>query len=355
MLGQFQEERPAAQPAGVLAFLGVDRFLRTLVDARALKTAFELGLVDHLITHRGNSVEATGKALDIDRTGLRLLVDLLASNDVLDQREQRLRLSKAFMEALAFRDLLETKLEFAGVAMNDFADHFTDMVRNPGTGAPKGQLADLFDYRRCFQPTLENHQRTAAWMRLTSTLTRYEAQACLSLHDFGAHSRMLDVGGNSGEFVLQACRRHPGLCGTVFDLPLVCEIGIEHVLAHEEHERISFVQGDLRKDSLPQGFDLVSFKSMLHDWPAEDAESFLEKAVRALAPGGTLMVFERAAIAPRDAPPPFAMLPILMFFRSYRGHTAYADRLSALGLRNVHVQHITLDTPFFLLTARKPG
>lgn len=347
-----QARVPAPAQDADLAFLGVDRFVSTLVDARALRTALDLGLVDYLLQHRGASFEAAGKALDIDRTGLRLLVDLLAAAGVLDERERRLRLSGAFLQALDCRDLLETKLDFAGLAMDDFADHFTQMVRAPGP--LRGRLFELFDYARCFEPTLENWQRTRGWMRLTSTLTRYEGRACLRLHDAGRYRRMLDVGGNSGEFALQACRQHQGLQATVFDLPLVCEVGLEHVLAAPEHERIAFVAGDVRADPLPTGHDLISFKSMLHDWPQEDADRFLAKAVRALEPGGTLMIFERAPIQPH-ARPPFAMLPILLFFRSYRGHSGYTGRLAALGLQEVGVQFIQLDTPFFLVTGRKPA
>jgi SAM-dependent methyltransferase len=344
---------PAPGQDADLAFLGVDRFLQTLVDARALRTAFELGVIDYLSQNRGASFDALAKALEIDRTGLRLLVDLLATGGVLDEKERRLRLSTAFLQALDCRDLLETKLDFAGIAMNDFADHFTEMVRTNTNQLSKGLLFDLFDYRRCFEATTENWQRTRAWMRLTSTLTRYEARTALRLHDFGSHRRMLDVGGNSGEFVLQACRQHPGIRGTVFDLPLVCEIGLEHVLAAPEHARIGFVPGDLRRDMLPAGHDLVTFKSILHDWPQEDADAFLAKAVRALEPGGTLLIFERAPLD-AHARPPFAMLPILLFFRSYRPHTAYTGRLAALGMQDIGVQFVQLDTPFFLVTARKP-
>ena len=89
-------------------------------------------------------------------------------------------------------------------------------------------------------------------MRITTTLTRYEALACLDLYDFGRHQRMLDVGGNSGEFVLQAVRRHPALRGAVLDLPLVCEIGMEHVLGEPECARIGFINADVRADPMPR-------------------------------------------------------------------------------------------------------
>ena len=338
-----------------LEFLSVERYLRTLVDARALKTAFELGLIDRLLEHRSGDAEALGRAVGADSVGFRFLLDLLAANQVIEERRGDVRLHPDFAAALRYRDLLETKLDFAGFAMNDFADLFTALVRDPAAFMGRSRLFELFDYRRCLEPSIENYERTRAWMRITSTLTRYEALALMQLHDFSGYRRALDVGGNSGELLLQLCRRHPALRGMVFDLPLVCEIGLEHVLGEPEHERISFLKGDLRSDALPPGHDLIIFKSTLHDWPPEEADRFLAKAAHALEPGGTLIVFERGPIAVRDATPPFGLLPILLFFRSYRSPEGYLRQLRTLGLEPVEQREIQLDTGFFLLAARKPA
>jgi hypothetical protein len=338
-----------------LGFLAVDGFIGGLVQARALRSAFELGLVDHLLAHGGTGFEALAHTLGIDRQGLRLLIDLLRAGGVLVEDARRVRLAAEFRRVLAWRDLLETKLDFAGLAMNDFADQFTGIVRLGPGHAPKGRLLELFDYRRCLDSNgdIDSWRRTRAWMRLTSTLTRYEAGACMALHDFSGYRRMLDVGGNSGEFALQACRRHPQLQATVMDLPLVCEIGLAHVLPTPEHPRIGFVPGDARRDALPEGHDLVSFKSMLHDWPDEDAKNFMARAVNALQPGGTLLIFERGPMGMSQGVPGFGTLPVLLFFRSYRPAQFYIAHLTALGLQDVSVQQLQLDTPFFLVTGRK--
>ena len=71
-------------------------------------------------------------------------------------------------------------------------------------------------------------------MRFTTALTRYESGACIANHDFSPYERMLDVGGNSGEFALRVCQRHSRLRATVYDLPLVCDIGERHVRAEPE-------------------------------------------------------------------------------------------------------------------------
>ncbi|HVC84595.1 MAG TPA: methyltransferase [Solirubrobacteraceae bacterium] len=340
-------------PAQPLEFLVVDEFLRTVVDARALKTAFELGLVDRLVEHRSGSVQALGRTLGTEPQGLRFLLDLLAANGVIEERSGDVRLAARFLTALRYRDLLEAKLDFAGFLLNDFADLFTMLVKDAGGFAAKARLFQLFDYRRALDPRIENYVPTRAWMRFTSALTRYEARACMQLHDFAGHRRVLDVGGNSGEFVLQLLRCHSGLRGTVLDLPLVCEIGMEHVLGEPELPRIGFLKADVRTDPLPGGYDLITFKSMLHDWPWDEAKGYLGKAAQALDPGGTLLVFERGPLRVREHTPPFSLLPILLFFRSYRPAADYVAQMQALGLQQIEVREIELDAPFYLVSGRK--
>ena len=202
-------------------YLIVDEFLRSLIDVRAIKTAFELGLIDRLAEMRtGGAIDALGRAVGADGAGLRLLLDLLATARVTEEREGDVRLSRRFRTALRYRDLLEVKLDFVGIVLNDFADLFTALVRAPSQFMGQARLFQLFDYRRATIVNHENYQRTWAWMRLTTALSRYEAEAATTLHDWSQHRRMLDVGGNSGEYALRLCRRYPALHATVFDLPL---------------------------------------------------------------------------------------------------------------------------------------
>ena len=345
---------PAVSPAA-LEYLGVDAYLHSVVDAGALRTAFEMRIIDLLIGSDAVPVLDLLNATGSDPQGLRFLLDLLSANEVVETRDGAASLHPAFTQALRFRDLMETKLEYAAFMLSDFGNLFTAMVANPQRFMRHGRVFQLFDYGRCFEATPDNLRHTHGWMRLTTALTRHEAPVCLELHDFSAHRRMLDVGGNSGEFALQACRRHPQLTATVVDLPVVCDIGLEHVLAAPERQRIGFHAANLRQAPLPGGHDLVSFKSMLHDWPLDDARAFIDKAVAAVEPGGTVMIFERGPLEVRSGAPGFAALPVLMFFRSYRSPGAYVKALQAAGMVDLRCLHLQLDTPWFLVTARKPA
>lgn len=341
-----------AEPVDEREYLSVEGFLKTLIDARALKTAFELRLIDHLARIESTTVDSLTEGFPGDRRGLRLLLNLLRANRVLAEREGTIALSPEFRTALRYRDLLETKLEYVEFVLPDFTDLFTTAIHDPQAFRRQARTYRLFSYDRALGERPEDYEATRRWMRITTCLTKYESRMCMRHHDFGAYKRILDVGGNSGEFVLQICRRYPSIAATVFDLPLVCEVGRAHVASGPEGARITFVSGNALTDPLPDGHDLVSFKSMLHDWPEREARHLIVRASHALTPGGTLLIFERGPISVDE--PSYATIPLLLFFRSFRSPATYTEQLAALGFQDVDVRWIDLEMPFFLVTGRKP-
>ncbi|MBN1545853.1 MAG: methyltransferase domain-containing protein [Syntrophaceae bacterium] len=334
-------------------YLCVDRFLPDMLHARALSTAFESGLVDALVKARRVAVESLTAANNISSRGMRLLLTILRENRVIEEHDGVIALTEEFVHALAYRDILELKSSMAHLAAHDLLDYFEDFVFNPDRFTQRARYFRLFAYNKCFTRSPENETAAKRWMRFTTTLTRYEAPVCLKYHDFSKYGKILDVGGNSGEFALQICRTYPEIHATVFDLPLVCDIGMEHVKNQPGGDRVTFVKGNALLDEFPGQYDLITFKSMLHDWPEREAAGFLAKADRALAPGGTLLIFERGTMESIQDGLPYAMIPLLLFFHSFRLPEIYEEHLKKLGFDEIQITFIELDMPFFLLIAKK--
>ena len=337
------------------AYLCVDAFVADMGGATALASAFETGVIDHLARNPGADVDSISSALSLNAPGLAVLLDMLRANGVISASLDAPALAPDFVEALKFRDLLEAKIHFAKSVAPDFLHLLTALLMQPDAFAAQARVFKLFSYGHALEATAENIERTARWMRLTTALTRYEAGACMDVHDFSVYRQMLDVGGNSGEFVLQLCRAHPNLQATVYDLPVVCDIGRAHIASESEAGRVGFVKVARLNPALPIGRDLICFKSMLHDWPHAEMLDFLRRAHEALAPGGTLLIFERTQLKLGGKQVAYGQLPLFLFFRSYRSADVYGDALHTLGLVSVNVVHVQLDMPFILITARKVG
>jgi ubiquinone/menaquinone biosynthesis C-methylase UbiE len=335
-------------------FLCVDEYLKTLIDARALASALELGLIDNLLEGGPMTRSALAEGLGMEPRGFDLLLGLLSANQVLVHAGAEISLTPAFVQALQFRDLLETRIAFAAAVLTDCHDLFTELLARPGEFMARAEVFEMFRYDLAMEETAENYQATARWMRFTTGLTRYEAQACLAHYDFAGHRRMLDIGGNSGEFALRVCKAQPSLEAWVFDLPVVCAVGRDHVKHEPEGLRITFQKGDVRSDVLPEGFDLISFKSFLHDWPEDEVDTILARAAAVSPPGGSLLIFERAPIEAPETALPYAIIPGLLFLHFYREAEFYTQRLAALGLKDINVQRIDLEMPFHLITAKAP-
>ena len=334
-------------------YLCVDNFMKNLVDAKVLSTAFELGLIDFLIEKKSATFGFLQRELGIEAHGTYILLRLLLTNGVIEELNGNIKLTQQFIHALQYRDLLELKLETTEPAASDLIDLFSDLVKAPQRFMQKSRFLGSFRYDQCYHYTEENYETTKQWMRMTTVLTKYEALVCMKYTDFGQYERMLDIGGNSGEFVLRICKKYPNIQATVFDLPLVCQVGLEHIRSEPEADRISFIKGNALTDVLPTGFNLITFKSMLHDWPENEAKHFIARASQSLVPESTLLIFERGPLEIGSATLPYSMIPALLFFRFFRPPTIYAEHLKNLGYHDIQIQRIELETPFYLVKGRK--
>ena len=118
-------------------------------------------------------------------------------------------------------------------------------------------------------------------------------------------------------------------------------------------ERITFASGNALTDQLPGKYDTIIFKSMLHDWPEKEASLFLSKAAEALEPGGRILVFERWAVEEGKTKLTYSLLPMLLFYHSFRSPIVYEGILRGLGFDGIEITSIDLEMPFFLLKATK--
>ena len=100
---------------------------------------------------------------------------------------------------------------------------------------------------------------------------------------------VVDVGGGTGALLAEILRAHQEIQGTLVDFPgtiaraeaLLREAGVR--------ERVRTV-GQSFFDPLPAGADLYVLKSILNDWPDQEAQLILSRCAEAARPGGRIVI-----------------------------------------------------------------
>jgi predicted O-methyltransferase YrrM len=173
-------------------------------------------------------------------------------------------------------------------------------------------------------------------MHSLSTMT---ARALGAAVDFSAFARLLDVGGGSGAYDIELCRRYPGLRATVLDLPHVAEIAAEKVAHAGLSARVETRGGDFFGDEpFPAGHDVHLFSMILHDWDEAKNRALLRRSFDALPRGGAVVVSELLVNDEKTGPAPAALMSLNMLIetegRNYTP-TEYAGWMHEAGFHSV--------------------
>lgn len=106
--------------------------------------------------------------------------------------------------------------------------------------------------------------------------------------DLSGRRKMMDLGGGSGAYSINAVKTFEGLEAVVFDLPPVTVVTQEYLEKNEVADRVSTMGGDFINDELPTGCDVAVMASNLPIYNAENIQKVVSKTFEALEPGGEM-------------------------------------------------------------------
>lgn len=184
------------------------------------------------------------------------------------------------------------------------------------------------------------------------SLTAANAARLAEAVDFGAFGRLLDVAGGTGNHLQAVLERHPGLEGTLFELPPVAAQARQRLAPLLDAGRATIVEGDVFEDPLPGGHDVVLVSETLHTFTPEPNRRLLRRIRQAVDVGARLLLVDAWTNAERTEPAP-AVLSAAIFYQLTGGDTYPVDEarawLAETGWR--FVDHRPLGGPSSLVEA----
>ncbi len=113
----------------------------------------------------------------------------------------------------------------------------------------------------------------------------------LDITDESTH-KVLDIGGGSGRYGVECCRRGANITATVFDRLPVRELFDDVVRQTGMLKRMNYVVGDFNHDVLPRGYDLALLVDVLHLQGENKNRDLLWRVRGSLEVGGRIAVRE---------------------------------------------------------------
>jgi demethylspheroidene O-methyltransferase len=156
-------------------------------------------------------------------------------------------------------------------------------------------LSGYWGYATADQPAAAPPAEVAAYSALMAQSQHFVADDILAAYDFAQHRRILDVGGGEGAFLIRVAAKAKAPALTLFDLPAVAARAQVRFEAEGLGPRAATFGGDMHRDALPGGADLVTLVRVLHDHDDAAVRALLARIRACLPPGGTLLIAEPMA------------------------------------------------------------
>jgi acetylserotonin N-methyltransferase len=174
-------------------------------------------------------------------------------------------------------------------------------------------------------------------------------------YDFRGITRVLDVGGGSGCFMVAAAQAHPHLHCTVMELPAMCEAARGYIQAGGVADRVDVSAVDMFRQPWPRGCDALFFSNIWHDWNTRTCQWLAARAFEALGSGGRILLHEMLLDDEGAGPVTAASFSLLMLLAT-QGQQFTSAELRALLERAGFVRiGVTATHPYYsVVSGHKP-
>lgn len=315
-------------------------------ESRILHTAVKLDLFAALATSASAVEVANSRGLNPRAT--ELLLNAMVGLKLLTKQDGHFDLTE-----LSRRHLLpDSPHYFGGMIALEGSDwtQWEQLDEAVKTGNPVSEpgswQADADDTRR-FIMAMDSLVRA-----------RGDAEHVAQRIDFTNVRRLLDVGAGPGTYPMAACRAHPHLSATIFDLPATVAVTRDLLQERNMAQRVSLVEGDFNVDPLPAGFDLVFMSNIIHGEDEANCLALVKKCFDALNPGGRLVIKDHILSADGTEPADGSVFSLRMLLLTRGRDYTLAEIgawLTQAGFEAATEDVLTAPFSSSLLTARKPG
>jgi SAM-dependent methyltransferase len=254
------------------------------IGLRVIVAAVRLGVFEAL-ADAPLTPEALAQQISAHPRGMKVLLSTLAAFGYVRERDGAYANTAMTAKWMLRRSAgFDAGFEFWGFNLFQLMNNLEDSLR---TGQPPLNLYEWIET----QP--EASHAFQQWMVAIAKFAGDEIVRKVALPP-GA-GRLLDIGGGHARYAIAFCRQYPGLQATVFDSPQALQSAEASLAETGLTARVTLQAGNFLSDDLGSGYDVALLFNVVHGFSDEQNQALVNRATRALNPGGLLVVVEQLA------------------------------------------------------------
>jgi O-methyltransferase len=262
--------------------------MASLGTPMAVRVAATLRVADHIVAGRQTAGELA-VVCGADADALERLLRYLAVRGVFDRDESGRYSLTALGEPLRSEHPANVRAWFDIEGMGWGELSFVELLHSIRTG----QAAFPQRYGRGYwEDMLASPVKTAAFNATHGHDMDSRSPGIVTGYDWASLNHIVDVGGGDGSLITAILTAHPGLRGTVFDMPATAQTAKTKFTEQGLDERADAVGGSFFDTITPTGADAYLLSLILHDWDDESAINILRSCATAAGPTGRILVIE---------------------------------------------------------------
>lgn len=261
--------------------------------AKHLFVANEIGIFEHLGAGSA-TLEELARRVGVPTRPVRIVVDAMVALGLVERFEDRYRnapVAEIYLTGLGRVDLRAFLRYWHHIHYPRVA-RLEDAVR---TGRHVFAQGFTDEEQRLYSEGVESH-------------TALHANALAATYDFSRHRRVLDLGGGTGSLMEVVLAKFPHLESTLYDFPRVIEIARRRLIGSPFEKRVRVVEGDLLKDPIPDGHDLILLSGVNHLLSPEHNVELFRRVRERVADGARLLLADTWTDPTHTRP----LVPVLM-------------------------------------------
>ena len=163
----------------------------------------------------------------------------------------------------------------------------------------KKPFHELLGRPPCFEEIGQSPELLTTFQNFLKEKTKDVSDKLASAVDLNLSSKVLDVGGGDGSLAISLVNKYPHVNAGVFDREEVVQFTRKNIEENKLNEKIQAIGGNFL-ENVPDGFDAITLKHIIHDWDDENSLVILKNCRKALMPGNKLFIID--SIVDRNNP-----------------------------------------------------